>query len=582
MPGSTRSLQSSLHAPKTKRLPVEMPTLLPAEPPDRVSFDQVKAEATALRMAARKSARASAPVPVPTPEVELPPIAPTVAPQDYGKLSPADAEAQVRLAALRIKHRTKTGNIKIKEEIRASLPKLHPLQARIAASKAKRKVVATGRRVGKTTGAAHAASDAAIDGKRVLYASPSQEQADACWEKLKLWLDPFVRRGLIEKNETRRTMIFLFSGGRIRCKTASNADALRGDWGDLLILDECAMLEEKAWTEVGAPMLLDNDGDAWFLSTTRRRNWFFRLFQRAVADMASATENDTIPRWEKFHATSFDNPHLSEAALSEIMEDLTDEGYRQEIMAEFLEGEGAVFRNISACMTAPLHPDPMDHRSHVVVMGGDWGQVKDYTVFDVFCATCMQELHMDRFNKMEWQTARDRLVNTARTWFVDYILAEHNSFGGPNIEILHNEDGMPIEGFDTNMRSKGQIIRALVLCLERADASWQNIPVATGEMEAYEAITSTKSNHTSYSAPKDMHDDTVMARALALYAALTYQGHQQPQARAYSELQVQSGDEDLALEMPYLGAVSYSEIRQPYAATSELITPSRYNSRYIP
>ncbi|NIV32808.1 MAG: terminase, partial [Anaerolineae bacterium] len=57
--------------------------------------------------------------------------------------------------------------------------------------------------------------------------------------------------------------------GRIRTKTAWDADSLRGDYADLLILDEYATMDPSAWELVGAPMLLDNDGDAVFIGTPK-------------------------------------------------------------------------------------------------------------------------------------------------------------------------------------------------------------------------------------------------------------------------------------------------------------------------
>ena len=97
------------------------------------------------------------------------------------------------------------------------------------------------------------------------------------------------------------------SDQRIRAKTAWNADTLRGDYADLLILDEWQLMNEEAWEVVGAPMLLDNNGDAVFIytppslhsrSTSKARDprHAAKLFQRAQAD--------TTGRWEVFHFTS--------------------------------------------------------------------------------------------------------------------------------------------------------------------------------------------------------------------------------------------------------------------------------------
>ncbi len=263
------------------------------------------------------------------------------------------------------------------------LPKPHGKQQDILTHPAKRKVICAGRRGGKTTLAARVAVKKMLQGRKVLLSSPSQQQADTFWDKCKSWLGDPIVAGVVVKNEQRRTLEFAAKGGRIRVKTASDADQLRGDYADFLVLDECAYLAPDAWQEVGAPMLLDNDGDAWFISTPARRNWFYHLYARGVGDGE---------RWAAWHFTSFDNPYLSQTALNEITSDMTEDSYKQEILAEFLEGEGAVFRNITANLTAPLNATPEQHAGHNLLMGVDWAQKHDYTVLSVGCATCKQEV----------------------------------------------------------------------------------------------------------------------------------------------------------------------------------------------
>ena len=57
-----------------------------------------------------------------------------------------------------------------------------------------------------------------------------------------------------------------------------------------------------------------------------------------------------------------DNPHLSREALDEITGDLTDEAYRQEIMAEFLEGEGIGFSKHRGEPDSTDRSEPADHQ----------------------------------------------------------------------------------------------------------------------------------------------------------------------------------------------------------------------------
>lgn len=387
--------------------------------------------------------------------------------------------------------------------ITLTLPKPYPAQAAIKRSPAKRKVICAGRRVGKTTLAAEVGTERALAGRQVLFASPVQEQADLFWDRCKAWLAPLLAAGVVVKNETRHLLTFA-TGGRIRAKTAWDADSLRGDYADFLVLDEAPLMDPAAWRTVGAPMLLDNDGDAWFLGTPKRRNWFHALYQRAIAEAG---------RWAAFHLTSLDNPFLSAAALAEIAKDMTEDDYDQEILAKFLDSEGVVFRNLAAVLTAPS-TRPEDHRGHRLVMGGDWAQRHDFTVLSVGCADCRQEVALDRFNQIGWDIQRDRVMALGARWGVETAWLEANSIGGPNIEALTALVPWTINAFQTTAQSKGPLIKALALCCEQEAAYWLPDAVAAAELAAYEATVNKATNWTTYSAPDDMHDDTVIARAL--------------------------------------------------------------------
>lgn len=374
------------------------------------------------------------------------------------------------------------------------------MQAAILGSPAKRKVVCTGRRSGKTTLGAIVASVAYLQHKRILIASTSQDQSDIFWRYLRTWLAPLFDAKLAYKNETRRIMEF--GNGLLRVKTGSDADVLRGFDADILILDECAYLDPTAWYEVGAPMMADRDGTAMFFSTPVRKNWFWVLYQRAISD-------DT-GRWAAFHFTTHDNPHLSKIAVDELGSDMTQDAYRQEIMAEFLEGDGAVFRNVADCATAErCAPYPGEF-----VMGVDTAQQADYSVFVVLDRQTRRMVDMDRFNRVSWSVYRARLKALAERWNVGQIVFEINSVGSPNFEALQH-DGLPVVAFETTATSKPPLIESLVLAFERQEIAIVNDPVLVGELGSYERQVSPTTGRSRYSAPEGLHDDTVMALALA-------------------------------------------------------------------
>jgi hypothetical protein len=215
------------------------------------------------------------------------------------------------------------------------LPRPHPRQAEILNSPAKRKIVRAGRRSGKTVCVSILAVQAFLAGRRVLYATPTAEQIGRFWTTITRALAEPISAGIFRKNETLHLIERPGTDCRIRAKTAWNADTLRGDYADLLILDEWQLMDEEAWEVVGAPMLLDNNGDAVFVYTppslrsrsaskARDPRHAARQFQRYASD----------PRCAAFHFTSYDNPHISREALVELTGDMTALAIRMEIEAE--------------------------------------------------------------------------------------------------------------------------------------------------------------------------------------------------------------------------------------------------------
>jgi len=213
----------------------------------------------------------------------------------------------------------------------------HPHQAEFVNTTVKRVIVKAGRRGGKTVGAAIKAVTSFLKGYRVLYAAPTSEQVGKFWFEVKLALMEGIKEGALKLNESENFIEKPGTEQRIKAKTAWNADTLRGDYADLLILDEFQLMNEDTWEVVGAPMLLDNDGDALFIYTPpslRSAGVSKARDPRHAAKMFKMAKEDTTGRWQAFHFSSHANPYISEEALGEIIRDMSASSYQQEILAE--------------------------------------------------------------------------------------------------------------------------------------------------------------------------------------------------------------------------------------------------------
>ena len=391
-------------------------------------------------------------------------------------------------------------------QIDIRLPALHEAQVTIKREARRYNVPCCGRRFGKTLFCNELKLDKLLEGEPIAYMTPTYKMLEDVWRSDKELLGPIIR----EKSEQERR-IETVTGGVLDMWSLDNPDAIRGRRYKRVIIDEAASVKnlEEIWNQIVRPTLIDPGmyGDAWFPSTPKGMNGYYKL--HLLGRDAENTE------WKSWHFTSYDNPFLDPLELDVMRATMTERDYKQEILAEFLEGEGVVFRNIEACMKAPV-TSPEEHREHVVVVGVDWGRDLDFTAISVGCVNCKRELFLDRFNQIDYAFQRQRLMGLMRRWNVKKTIVEANSIGTPILEQLQR-DGVGVVGFQTTNASKAAVIEALSLALEQGSVQFLRDHSAMAELEAFERTT-TETGLSKYSAPSGMHDDTVIARALMLKA----------------------------------------------------------------
>ena len=391
-----------------------------------------------------------------------------------------------------------------------SLYRLHRTQTQIRREAKRFNVITCGRRWGKSLMGKNNACETALDKQPVGWFSPTYKLLLEEWRDINAMLNPIILRANITERR-----IELTTGGVIEFWAVDTPDVARGRKYKRVIIDEAAMMRylKDAWEFAIRPTLTDLRGDAYFFSTPKGRNYFFELFTRGQ-DPDNAT-------WKSWQFPTSTNPYIPRDEIELARLDLPELAFKQEYMAEFLENEGAVFRNVYDAATVE---EPGRHDGHSLFFGVDWGKQNDFTVIVCVCSTCRQMVFMDRFNKIDYAFQRKRLHDHAHRWKPYGILPERNSMGEPIIEELQREglnilpgpDGKP--GYFTSATNKPQLIEDLALVIERGELQILNNPVLIGEMLAYER-TASKSGRPSYNAPEGMHDDSVMALALAWNAA---------------------------------------------------------------
>lgn len=217
---------------------------------------------------------------------------------------------------------------------------LTPAQNKIAESQARFRVVNCGRRFGKTTEACEEIKGKAL-GKpsRICYIAPTYQQArDIAWEQFKKELYPIT----IQANESRLELrVKTQDGGEsiIFLRGWESVETLRGQRFDFLVIDEIASMRNfwMNWQEVLRPTLTDSKGEALFISTPKGFNHFYDLYNLEAKDKD----------YQSFHFTTYDNPFIPKEEIDKARQELTEDRFAQEYLADFRKTEGLVYKEFS-------------------------------------------------------------------------------------------------------------------------------------------------------------------------------------------------------------------------------------------
>jgi hypothetical protein len=357
-----------------------------------------------------------------------------------------------------------------------------------------------GRRWGKTLMAGSVALRCANQGGAVAWVVPTYKNARPVWRFCEQRCAPLAGPVLVNRSD--RTVEFP-GGGWVGVYSADNDVGLRGEAFDLVIVDEAAQVAEATYTDVILPTLADRDGRCYLISTPRGRDWFWREWLAAQADGTDRAA------WT---APSSANPLPSirrAAALARGR--VSDRTYRQEWLAEFVDDGGGVLRRVREAATAMPQERALD--GHAYRFGVDWGRTTDATAIAVLDTTIDALVALDRFTDTAYATQVGRLTALYERFRPAVVVAERNSMGDPLVEQLQRS-GVPVRPFLTTNASKADLIDALALAFETAALTIVDDPVLIGELEAYEAER-LPSGLLRYGAPAGLHDDCVMALALA-------------------------------------------------------------------
>ena len=382
---------------------------------------------------------------------------------------------------------------------------VHAGQAEILQSDARFRIVACGRRWGKTVTCAKETRDNLLqhgDGWLAWWVAPTYQQAEIGLRTLR---DEMPEDFITDVNHS-KLRVEAVTGATIEFKSADKPDNLRGEGVDFLIADEAAEIDQYAYENALRPTLTDSEDSRMIaISTPKGRGWFFEFYQRG--------RSDDWPEYAAFTGTTRENPFINQSDVDDAKRELPDRVFRQEYLAEFIDETGGVFEGLDEHLfTATYELEDFDGDPPYAT-GVDFARHQDYRVICTLDAGG-NVVQFDRAQHETWPEIQDRVVAVAESY--PGVVAVDASRDNKIVADLEAA-GVDIEPVQFSPSRKRELIENLITAIENGELTAPEIDPLRTEMEVFEYDV-TRGGNVRYDAPEGFHDDTVDALALAVDA----------------------------------------------------------------
>ena len=399
-------------------------------------------------------------------------------------------------------------NVNIDYEPHSGQMEFHKSQARI-------RVLACGRRWGKTTAAVVEALLMSLSepGTRGWVVAPS-------YDLTKRFENTFTRL-VPRKLYTHKAFIrqyTLLNGSIIELKSAVRPDAsLLGEGLDWLIVDEAAIIDDDVWVQYLSPSLLDCKGRAIFISTPRGHNWFHTIWTRG--------RDEEYADYKSWQRPSSENPAITTDAIQTMIRDVQlirghDAGgeiIKQELYAEFLAEDALSVFRLRDHHLIDAQEVPAKKSGETYYFGIDLAQSSDYTVITGVNNQGTQ-VYLDRWTRMSWNAQFGRVLTALNKYPRAHIIVDATNTPkfAEDLQRRLDTEKRTVEAFRFTNTSKREIVDALALAFEKDEIRIINNLVQVNEIKGFQLDMSGKVP--KYNARPGLNDDCVDALAMAWYA----------------------------------------------------------------
>ena len=378
-------------------------------------------------------------------------------------------------------------------------PTLYPKQEEAIFTDSRYAVIEGSTKCGKTVACIAWILEQALSGGRghaFWWISPVYPQAKIAFRRLKQGLDSYQE--FFTSNESEMT-VKLLTGAVIAFKSAEKPDNLYGEDVYGAVLDEASRMREESWYAVRSTLTATRGKVRIIGNVKGRRNWAYKLARNAETGEAD---------WHYAKLTAYDAVDAGVIELEEVQQaqsQLPEAVFKELYLAEPADSSGNPFgqQAIDSCVGLLSSEEP-------VIYGIDLAKSVDWTVL-IGLDSMNRVCRVKRF-QLPWEATIDIIIEEVGDC---QAIIDSTGVGDPVVERLQRR--LPrIEGYHFSSPSKQKLMEGLSVAIQSRLITYPEGPVLT-ELDAF-GYEYTRTG-VKYSAPQGVHDDCVMALALAVHGA---------------------------------------------------------------
>lgn len=327
------------------------------------------------------------------------------------------------------------------------------------------------------------------------WVAPIHSQAKIAFDRLTTWLG---NQPIYTTNKTELS-VKLANGSVIWFKSGHDPDSLYGDDVHAVVVDEATRVKEDSWIAIRT-LVTATRGKVRIIGNVKgRKNWAYRLAR--IAEQGKADYKFArLTAYDAADAGLFSREEIDDARSL-----LPEQAFNELYLAIAGDDGGNPFGHTAIEECTATHQELLEVGGPVKAWGWDLAKSIDFTV-GIALDEDANTVQFVRFQK-PW---RDTVSVIAQNTGLSPALVDATGVGDPIVEELQLHGNY--EGFKFSVTSRQQLLEGLALKISQRKVRFPQ-PVAD-ELANFEYVYTPSG--VKYAAPEGLHDDCVMALALAV------------------------------------------------------------------